>query len=146
MAKAKKETRSLTAKERYDILVQFKKNREAGHSNKAASDMLGIPFITLYTWIRDELWRDTRHTTPPLVLGKRGRPVESRKAADKPPKNFTPAKERKPYLKAAVKKDEEPTPTPVTLGKPIIVRTPNGCEVEFVDLNEARAFAQSYNS
>lgn len=176
MAKPAKKiaTRGLTAKERYDILVQFKKQREAGKSNKDASDMLGIPFITLYTWLRDELWKDARHTHPPLVLAKRGRPVGRprrankrtrrtlkaapeaqprpktilRKAAEKtPPKNFTPAKDRKPYLKGTVKKDEEQStkPEPVSPGKPIIVRTPNGCEVEFADLNAARDFAQSYN-
>ena len=137
----KKETRSLTAKERYDILVQFKKHRKAGDSNKEAAEKLGIPFITLYTWIRDELWRDAQHPNPPLVLAKRGKWKESKKASKKL-KNLTLVSERKTYFKAKAKDTEEATP--VTSGKPIVVRTPNGCSIEFANLNEARAFAQSY--
>jgi len=169
-AKAKKvETRGMSPKERYDILAKFKKLRDEGKTNAVAAAAVGVPFITLYSWLRDKLWRDDKHTKPPIRLAKRakqrGRPklrkLRSEKAKEpavveeskpktilrkapenKKLKNYTPADQQKVQL-SKEPKAAKPKPVPFAAGKPIIVRLPNGVEVEFADLDAARDFAQS---
>lgn len=170
-AKAKKvETRGMSPKERYDILAKFKKLRDEGKTNAVAAAQVGVPFITLYSWLRDKLWRDDKHTKPPIRLARRakqrGRPklhkMRSGKAKVEPVveepkpktilrkapqnkkqlKNYTPADQQKVQLPKEPKA-AKPKPVPFAAGKPIIVRLPNGVEVEFADLDAARDFAQS---
>jgi hypothetical protein len=165
-AKAKKvETRGMSPKERYDILEKFKKLRDEGKTNVVAAAQVGVPFITLYSWLRDKLWRDAKHTKPPIRLtkrAKRGGPKPGRRAKaveeSKPKtilrkapgnkkrlKNYTPVDQQKVELPKEPKAASQPKPVPFAAGKPIIVRLPNGVEVEFADLDAAREFAQSCN-
>lgn len=164
----KKHAKSYTTAQRYSILEKFAHFKEQDKmTNVDAAAKVGVPFITLYSWIRNEMWKDSRHATPPIRLQerarketstspRRGRPKKALHAPRKERMQQLPAAAPKTILRKAKPKAEHggavalpplakpvETPHPISEDKPIIVRLPNGVEIEFPDLAQARDFAKS---
>ena len=155
------ETRSLTPKQRFNILTKFQQARSSGCSNQAAAEKVGVPYITLYTWLRDKLWQDDEHTKSPVRLAKRKaqrvNKAHKHRKVEKPakvaetkggkkrgrPRKLRNYAAKKPVAEVKPATPPAPMPAPIVEGKPIIVRLPNGASIEFPDLNEARDFALS---
>lgn len=155
----------MTPAERYDILTKFAENKKEGLDNKAAAEKLGmgIPFITLYTWIRNGLWKDADHTKPPVRLkvrhnrtrpstrptrtarlrnlSKKSKPA-SKPAAEEVAKPKTILRKAKPVSDAPAA--TQPVRAPTKSSEPrITVRLPSGVEFYFMSVPDAREFAES---
>jgi len=144
----KRVQKSYTTAQRYSILEKFAHYKEQDKmTNVDAAGKVGVPFITLYSWIRNEMWKDNRHTTPPIRLQERTRKAKKARK-ERVLRPLSIHRKAKALPTVAAEPVEQPVQHPVQRpvlveDKPIIVRLPNKVEIEFPDLEQARNFVRS---